>query len=266
MSIKENTYGTDRFHELFEKIFAKEFKDQKSCYISGVRCEESPKRQMTLTNGLTYQNITWGKLLSKKLQHYTFYPIYDWSYTDVWKYIFDNKIPYNRIYDEMYRHGVSVMNMRVSNLHHETAIQNLLLIQEIEPETWEKICVRVDGVNTIKHLEKESYTCPKELPFMFSGWKEYAYYLADNIIQDDANKKMLYSRISKTADFYSHELINNDFYRKVIDTILSSDWDFTKLTNFNLSPHVNAYKDFKKGIHNKYVERYNKYIPNERGL
>ena len=165
LSIKENTYGTDRFHELFEKIFAKEFKDQKSCYISGVRCEESPKRQMTLTNGLTYQNITWGKLLSKKLQHYTFYPIYDWSYTDVWKYIFDNKIPYNRIYDEMYRHGVSVMNMRVSNLHHETAIQNLLLIQEIEPETWEKICVRVDGVNTIKHLEKGKLYLPKGIAF-----------------------------------------------------------------------------------------------------
>ena len=136
---KENKYLDFGFHELFEKIFAVHFPNQKSCYISGVRTEESPKRMMSLTSSLTYKDITWGKKLNESKGHYTFYPIYDWSYSDVWKYIFDNNIVYNRIYDALFTHGVSVSDMRISNLHHETAIQNLLLIQEIEPNTWNRI-------------------------------------------------------------------------------------------------------------------------------
>ena len=61
ISIKENIYGTDRFHDLFGKIFNVEFGDKKSCYLSGVRTEESPKRYVALTHNLTYKEITWGK-------------------------------------------------------------------------------------------------------------------------------------------------------------------------------------------------------------
>ena len=120
LSIKKNIYNQNRFHLLFEAIFKKEFPNQKSCYLAGVRAEEAPKRLMSLTTSLTYKDITWGKILNKKRHHYTFYPIYDWSYSDVWKYIHDNNLPYNKIYNEMYRHGVNVRDMRISNLHHET--------------------------------------------------------------------------------------------------------------------------------------------------
>lgn len=55
MSIKINKYGTDRFHELFEAIFKVEFKGIKSCYLAGVRTEESPKRFVALTENATYK-------------------------------------------------------------------------------------------------------------------------------------------------------------------------------------------------------------------
>ena len=119
---------------------------------------------MSLTSSLTYKDITWGKKLNESKGHYTFYPIYDWSYSDVWKYIFDNNIVYNRIYDALFTHGVSVSDMRISNLHHETAIQNLLLIQEIEPNTWNRIAERIDGTNAIKHLKSDAFKCPADLP------------------------------------------------------------------------------------------------------
>ena len=143
ISIKENKYGTDRFHDLFTEIARVDFPEN-TCYLAGVRTEEAPKRYIALTSGITYKYITWGKRLHKKRRQYTFYPIFDWSYTDVWKYIHEKKCNYNKVYDEYYRHGVRVNDMRVSNLHHETALKSLTLVQEIEPETWNKVAKKIE--------------------------------------------------------------------------------------------------------------------------
>jgi predicted phosphoadenosine phosphosulfate sulfurtransferase len=247
MSIKENKYGTERFHELFENIFKVEFKNQKSCYLSGVRTEEAPKRFVALTHALTYKWITWGKVLNKKLNHYTFYPLYDWSYTDIWKYILENNIAYNKVYDGMYQQGVRVLDMRISNLHHETAMQNLLLVQEIEPNTWNKIAKRIEGASSIKHIKNNSFACPKELPYMFKDWEDYAYHLANNIIQEENNKKLLISKIESKKNIYTGDNIKHSFWKVIINTILSSDWDFTKIANYEMSPLVYGYRKYKTG-------------------
>ena len=247
MSIKENKYGTERFHELFENIFKVEFKNQKSCYLSGVRTEEAPKRFVALTHALTYKWITWGKVLNKKLNHYTFYPLYDWSYTDIWKYILENNIAYNKVYDGMYQQGVRVLDMRISNLHHETAMQNLLLVQEIEPNTWNKIAKRIEGASSIKHIKNNSFACPKELPYMFKDWEDYAYHLANNIIQEDNNKKLLIGKIESKKNIYTGDNIKDSFWKVIINTILSSDWDFTKIANYEMSPSVYGYRKYKTG-------------------
>jgi predicted phosphoadenosine phosphosulfate sulfurtransferase len=264
LAITENKYGTDRFHDLFEKIFRVEFADKRSCYVSGVRTEESPKRFVALTHAITYQDITWGKVLNKKLDHYTFYPIYDWSYTDVWKYINENDFSYNKIYDEMYKNGVKVNDMRISNLHHETAIQNLLLVQEIEPETWNRIVDRVDGASSIKHMKSDSFKCPKELPYMFETWKEYAEHLSNNIIQDNENKDKLQKVIDKEIILYTNEEAIDDFYKEIIKTILSSDWDFTKLKNWTMSGNIYSYKKYLKGKRDMNILRATKYLSNSQ--
>ena len=264
ISIKENKYNCIRFHDLFKAILEVDFKDKKTCYLAGVRTQEAPKRLMALTSGLTYKDITYGKQLSKALGHYTFYPIYDWEIKDIWKYINDNNISYNKIYDEMYKHQVSINDMRISNLHHETSIQNLLLVQEIEPETWNKISSRIAGSNSIKHLKTDAFTCPKELPYMFNDWEEYAYYLADNLIKENKYKEALYKQINKLKKYIINDLIKNEVYRNVINTILSSDWDFTKLKNFMTSQHFNTVKKYVDGkINADNIEinrKYDKYI------
>ena len=264
ISIKENKYGTDRFHDLFEKIFKVEFGDKRSCYISGVRTEESPKRFVALTHNLTYQDITWGKALNAKLDHYTFYPIYDWSYTDVWKYINENGFSYNKIYDEMYRHGVKLNDMRISNLHHETAIQALLLVQEIEPATWNKIASRIDGASSIKHIKTDSFRCPKELPYMFDSWEEYAIHLANNIIQEDKNKQTLFKLIEKEKAIYTDDLIQENFFKSVINTILSSDWDLTKIDNWRISHDVYGYRKYKQGKRDMAILKNRKFLTPEQ--
>jgi predicted phosphoadenosine phosphosulfate sulfurtransferase len=263
ISKKENLFGTDRFHELFQKIFAYEFGDTKSCYLAGVRAEESPKRYIALTDNLTYKDITWGKKLDVKREHYTFYPLYDWIVGDIWKYILDNNIPYNKVYDGMYQHGVQINHMRISNVHHETALPNLMLIQEIEPKTWEKVCNRIEGANTIKHIKQNSYKCPDELPYMFSSWEEYCLYLADNIIQEDIYREKFLKKIGTKKKIYDGPLIKSDFWRIAVNTILSSDWDFTKLANFEAGHRVHGYRKYKNGrIDNKLLLD-TKYFTNE---
>ena len=164
----------------------------------------------------------------------------------------------------MYKHGVKVNDMRISNLHHETSIQNLLLVQEIEPKTWNKVSSRIAGSNSIKHLKSDAFRCPKELPYMFKDWEEYAYYLAENLIKEDKYKNALYKRIDKTKKFIINDYIKSDIYRNVINTILSSDWDFTKLNNFLTSQHYNTVKKYVNGQINAdniaINRKYDKYI------
>jgi predicted phosphoadenosine phosphosulfate sulfurtransferase len=264
MSIKENKYLEFGFHELFENILKHHYPNEKTCYIAGVRAEESPRRKLAMTRDLTYKDITWGKRLYVQYEHYTFYPIYDWSYTDVWKSIHEHNWEYNNVYNEMYRHGVSLNEMRISNLHHETAIQSMLIVQEIEPKTWEKIASRYDGVNTLKHLQRESFQCPKELPFMFKDWEEYALHLIENIIQEDKYKKMILKKIEQLTLVYTDAEIKEDFFKVIIKTVLSTDWDLTKLKNWtegNKDAYI--YREFKKGNVKDYMMSKSKYVTNE---
>lgn len=240
-----------------------EFPDIKTCYLGGVRTEEAPKRFISLTERLTYKKITYGKVLNKKLDHYTFYPLYDWSYTDIWKYILDNDIPYNKVYDGMYQNGVTINNMRISNVHHETALPNLMLIQKIEPKTWERVSARIEGANTIKHIHKNSFTCPKDLPYMFTSWEEYAYHLTDNIIQEEKYREIFKKKAEAKKIVYDAPLIQNDFWRVMVNTILSSDWDFTKLANFEANQEVHGYRKYKKGRIDNNLLRGTKYFTKE---
>ena len=263
ISIKENKYNCERFHDLFKAILKVDFKDKKTCYLAGVRTQEAPKRLMSLTTGLTYKDITYGKQLTKELGHYTFYPIYDWEIKDIWKYIYDNNIEYCKIYDEMYKHGTKINDMRISNLHHETSIQALLLVQEIEPITWNKISSRIAGSNSIKHLKSEAFKCPKEIPFMFRSWKEYFEHLNNNLVKEDKYREAMLKRIERLERFMINEIVEDDIYRTAIKTILSSDWDFTKMINFTTNQHFQTVKRYVNktigGDNLKYCLKYNKY-------
>ena len=133
--------------------------------------------------------------------------------------------------------------MRVSNLHHETALKNLLLVQEIEPKTWNKVSKKIEGANTIKHIKGNSFTCPRELPYMFEDWREYALHLAKYLVPDENYRELLDKKI-ESHKIYHDGLIHRDFWRKIIDTILSSDFDFTKLKNWTMSSHADAYRRY----------------------
>ena len=233
-SIKENNYGTERFGELFSAIIKKEYAGIKTCYIAGVRTEESPTRAMALTHDVTYKGQTWGKTLDKANEHYTFYPIYDWSYMDVWKAIHDNDWSYNRVYDAQYNYGVKLQNMRVSNVHHETAVGTLFYMQEIEGETYQRLTQRIAGIDMASKMGKDDYF-PRSLPFMFKDWGEYRNFLLEKLIENPEWLKGFKAIFARHDEMYAHA-IPDKMYKEHINAILTNDWEHVKLGNFERRP------------------------------
>jgi predicted phosphoadenosine phosphosulfate sulfurtransferase len=198
-----------------------------------VRAEESPARLKGLTSYETYKGETWGKVEDKRRQHVTMYPIYDWSYTDVWKAIHDNGWPYCKLYDYMYQYGVPVANMRVSNVHHETAVRQLFFLQEIEGETGNRITSRLSGINTAGQL-REQFMTPKELPPMFSDWYEYRDHLLENLVPDPKTREY-FRRTFASYDARYAEEIKPALVKTQIACILANDYHGTKLSVFAAS-------------------------------
>jgi len=265
ISITENTFGTDRFHQIFGAMFKTWYPNESACYLAGLRTEESPSRMGAVASGQTYKHITYGKVLDKKLGHYTFYPVYDWCLSDIWKAIHDNGWSYCRIYDELWRHGANPHKMRVSNLHHETAVHSLFDLHEIEPDTWNALTKRLKGVNQAKHLQSHEMIAVQNLPYMFRDWQEYRDYLTEKLITDEGYR-LKYQKAWKRMDKeYAGMAQQADLIKKQIASILVNDIDLSKLDNFiNSSPMI-VFRHWKKGKLDgrKRAPSLFKYVPKE---
>lgn len=262
-SIKENVYGTDRFKEMFHYFLAHHHDGEKACTIAGMRAEESRTRWFGITSGPpTYKHVHWAMKmhLAGPQEHYTFYPIYDWALSDVWKFIHESGVPYCRIYDYMYQYGVPLPNMRVSNLHHETAIKSLYYLQEIEQDTWDRLCDRLGGVHVARNLDvKEMFEPPKELPWMFRSWAEYRDFLLDKLITNPEHKKKFaheFARYDRNFEGIKHP---ESLKRAQIGCILANDFHLTKLENWASAKQASVFRAWKRG--DPVNKRYSQWIP-----
>jgi predicted phosphoadenosine phosphosulfate sulfurtransferase len=232
-AIAENVYGTDRFGDMFTAFMRHHWPAEKVCLIGGVRDDESPVRLRALTTAVTYGGETWGAVRDGKRGHYTMYPLYDWSTSDIWKAIHENAWDYCTIYDAMWQHGHAIKDMRVSNLHHETAVMHLFALQEIEGPTWDKLARRLAGVNTAKHLSKDLFI-PDKLPFMFKTWEEYRDYLVEHLIPEEKHRVKFRHEFSRDDDRYIPE-VHTKLHRGHIQCVLVNDYHGSKLANLRMN-------------------------------
>jgi len=245
-AIQENVYGTNEFHALFTAMLAKDY-PPKTALLAGIRAEESPGRFSGLTAAATYKAVTWGRIQTRSLEQYGFYPLYDWSYTDIWKAIHSNGWDYCKVYDVMYQHGYNINDMRVSSLHHATAVRHTFHAQEIDGATWSKLTERLQGVNSAGQLQAKDWFIPKVLPPMFVSWKEYRDFLTEKLITDPTNRSAIQKKFAAMDEKFENFPDLDKMYRQMISVVLSNDIYFVKLTNWEVSPEIVTWKKWWRG-------------------
>jgi predicted phosphoadenosine phosphosulfate sulfurtransferase len=232
ISIKADVFKKGRFHDTFDEAMSFIFGEGKTgAYLTGVRGQESQRRQMGLTSFATYKDITWGMVLNQSKARFSFHPIYDWTITDVWKYIHDNGHKYNTHYDRLYRQGTPIRDMRVSNIHHETALKNLYLIQEFEPKTWDRLCQRLGGIHAAGILGEKDFQT-KKLPFMFKSWREYRDFLLEKLIVNPEDKETFRTKFKKLDRMFDNTVRENGANKAMVQALLANDVYMTKLDAF----------------------------------
>lgn len=221
-AITVNDFGDDRFTKLLDAVGDRLAPG--GAVLTGVRAEESPTRRFGLMTYPSYKWVTWGRKTAPGHNHQVLHPIYDWTFGDVWHAIAVNGWDYCTIYDDQYRYGVPTKMMRVSNYHHETAVHNLLWLQEIEPDTWEK-ATKLPGVNTAGMIQDDFWV--HDLPFMFRSWREYRDYLIEHITPEEHRAKFhhKFALIEKRL----HWMDPDDLAHKEVQTVLANDTEMTKM-------------------------------------
>jgi hypothetical protein len=149
------------------------------------------------------------------------------------------------------------MDMRISNLNHETALSSMLLVQEIEPETWNKLAARIEGVNTVNQLRHDR-ACPQDLPFMFSDWQEYRDYLTHYLTKEP--ERTIFQEKWARWDAKTVGMKNKEtMYKVQISCVILNDYHFTTFANWSSRIDVMDYFRYQRGMwHPRYAK--SKYI------
>lgn len=164
--------------------------------LGGIRTSESPGRLLACAYK-KYKNME-----ATTIKHFPGCdivradPIYDWRGSDVWKYIYENKLPYNTLYDRLYQLGCPHNKMRVSSVCHEMALGSISVFAEIEPMVWDRVQQRLGGVDSLHNLGKDHSYCPDKFPPMFTGWRDYRDYLFE-VLTPEEKKPLLARQLAK---------------------------------------------------------------------
>lgn len=171
---------------------------ENTAFLIGLRAIESPNRYGAVTSNPGYEDISWST--AQKRGNVSFYPIYDWIDSDIWKYIGDNKIRYHKYYDFAFKKGVHPHLMRVSSLTHEKAFKSIQDLPEFEFDTYEKLLKRIKGISFAQETARNRKMFRvQDLPNRYKTWKEYR----DNLLASypvPEHKKIFERRFKKHLD------------------------------------------------------------------
>lgn len=149
-----------------------------TAFLVGLRGTESPNRWRTVSKNpvsIGGQNVYWG---TAKGANVSLYPLYDWNFHDIWRYIFDEGLRYHKIYDHQFRKGYPINEMRVSSLIHEKSFKSLVDLPEFEPDTYNRLIKRAKGIVLAQETGKKAKLFrARKLPKNFTSWRAYRDFL-----------------------------------------------------------------------------------------
>ena len=194
---KEIGLGFYAVLENFERCYSN------TAFLVGLRGTESPNRWRTVSKNpasIRGEKIYWA---TTKGKNFSMYPLYDWNFHDIWKYIFDNNLRYSKIYDYQFKKGMSINEMRVSSLIHEHSFKSLVELPEFEPKTYDRLLKRIRGISFAQETGKAAKMFrARKLPKNFKSWIDYRNFLLDTHL-DESKKEIFRKRFDKH--------LNNEF-------------------------------------------------------
>lgn len=187
-----------------------------TAFLVGIRATESPNRWRACARNKCYKDVRWGT--KRPNGNYTFYPIYDWNFSDVWKYLYENGVRYSRIYDYQHKMGFGINDIRVSSLVHEKSFKSLVELPRFEPKTYDRLCKRMKGIRFGNEFGRNRTVmkCQK-LPENFKSWMEYRDFLLKTY--PDREKKPIFEKR------FAKHLNNNYVARQQCRQLILNDYE-----------------------------------------
>jgi len=213
--VKETVRDKNKGFGFYDAIENFENSRQNTAFLVGLRATESPNRWRAVSKNPGYKNIYWCTKMTNG--NVSFYPLYDWNFHDVWKYIYDNKLRYSKIYDYMWKKGMGLQEIRVSSLIHEKSFKALVELPEFEPKTYDRLLKRIKGISVGNLYGKDrALMRVQKLPKNFKSWIEYRDFLLETY-PDETKKEIFIKRFSKhlnnsyVARQQCRQLVLNDY-------------------------------------------------------
>lgn len=171
---------------------------EKTAFLVGLRADESLNRYRTMIKHPGYKDVFWST--EKSRGNFNFYPLFDWAFNDIWKYIAEQGIRYHRYYDIAFLKGVPLHAMRVSSLVHEKSFKSIQDLPEFEPKTYDKLLTRTKGVSFAQETakDKKMFRC-QQLPKNFDSWRKYRGFLLETCPSQE-HKAIFEKRFAKHLD------------------------------------------------------------------
>ncbi|PHI14200.1 DUF3440 domain-containing protein [Fusobacterium polymorphum] len=200
--------------EEFVPSFNKWYADTKGgmCAVGvGIRADESLNRFRTIAipkNKVMFKNKPWTTQIYKNT--FNFYPLYDFKTQDVWGAVSLLDLKYNKIYELMYKNGLSIHEQRLCQPYGDDQRNGLDQFKALEADTWEKILNRVNGVN-FGNIYCRSYALGNIKSFKpdFMSWEQYTVFLLESLGLYNRDLMLhYYGKIKKFMEWYKiHENI-----------------------------------------------------------
>ncbi|NLS25094.1 Sulfate adenylyltransferase subunit 2 [Sphingomonas sp. S2M10] len=162
-----------------------------TAFLVGIRSDESLNRYLAVKRRARVKKSAWRSPRTGVPVQWsardlaggdavTFFPIYDWKFDDLWRYVADRGCAYNRLYDQMHKAGVAFSQMRICQPYGDDQRKGLDLFHQLEPETWFRVVKRVAGANYAARYSRQrflGYRGGLGLPPTFATWRQYSEFL-----------------------------------------------------------------------------------------
>lgn len=202
----------DRFYPFFRWLEKEQYDN--AALLIGLRAEEVT-RYRAVTQHAAVPGVGWSSRSHGSSIKY--YPIYDWTFEDVWLYFHRESVPYNKVYDWLWQMGKRIPECRVSNLIHENAFECLTLLQEFEPDTYSALVDRLGGVAVAARYARESSVFQThKRPSAFKTWAAYRDFLLTTIpgeLADIFRKR------------FGRQQTTEAVHRQQVRQIVTNDWE-----------------------------------------